>query len=899
MSFVNLMRTVKFVKASRMRLGILQILVIFTITLGLEQTSFRCPLDVKLCKCTQKGATDFTLSCENVLVWIKQNDFLVLKCKKMVKDYFDEIPTLNTSSIRQLLVGNCSMPFNESLNYFVNKFNMTNLEFLKFNSRGANAGRTIASNIFEGLQNNPSINFTSNDEKIKFLSDLITISNSTTINMNQMKFQVYLTQNTVTLNCKIGEHQNVTLFPNISVLNKNIYALQIINCNVDNSLNNIVKMLNLQKIKDLWLSDVNMMTNYSSDNFQQLEYLKSLNIQSTATQYFSLEFIQNLHNLQKIELKNLNLNSSDFTQFNFLDNLQIMNNGTLASITTDTNTIEIDCTNAVYKELDNLMHIKLGNQTNLIITECSIPYNKTLIFIKDFFSINQLLSLEIESNGANVGRQFTSKLFEGFNELQELSIECNDIHEIPNDLFKHLTNVRKINLNIHQDAKIPQDIFVLNLNLKSMSMTKDGLVFSTTSNHSLDIACFSELKMDFSWIPTFDYGIITEILMTDCELPQNKSIQQVFHSLNLEHVKVLKVDCLQFHNQSPHFEIEQFQDFKLLENLSMDCPGLKNIVQGDLKHLTNLKNLKLNIKNLDVPVNISSIALYIKNLELFTDSIQIWISFNSNVKLICNSNTEDYINDIPTLIIEGDVKDFAISECSLPHNNSLAILKNKFNIKNLSNLIIRSKDINKQRTLSSAHFAGFEDLPSLLIDMEVMNATEDAFKYLPNLTLLEMTLNIALTPRSFSYFKNLRYFHINNSSLTMIPGNFLSSKKVTDFAIIDNEVALESINVNLFLQQPNLNYVTIKNCSLKTIPEDIFKTNLRLVSFDLSLNRIEVLPKDIFRNQMLLGFIDLSGNLIFELHHDVFSSINTLFTLRLSNNKLTKIPEYVQPLNYN
>ena len=310
--------------------------------------------------------------------------------------------------------------------------------------------------------------------------------------------------------------------------------------------------------------------------------------------------------------------------------------------------------------------------------------------------------------------------------------------------------------------------------------------------------------------------------------------------------------------------------------------------------MTNLKYLKLNIKNIDIPANISSIATRfgrLKGLELFTDLINILISFHTNLMITCRSETDDYINDIPSLIIEY-VKIFSISECLLPHNNSIAIFKNKFNIKNLISLVIGSGEVNKQRTLSSEHFAGFEDLNSLLVDINVMNATEDAFKYFHNLEFLEITGNTILhTPKSLSFFKKLRFFHIHNSKLTTIPKSFLSSKYIKDFAIINNEVALETIDADLFLQQTDVTFVTIKNNSLKIIHEDIFKTSLGLTFVDLSLNRIEVLPKNIFRNQILLGMLDLSGNFIFELHTDVFSSIDTLSILRLSNNKISKIPE--------
>ena len=325
--------------------------------------------------------------------------------------------------------------------------------------------------------------------------------------------------------------------------------------------------------------------------------------------------------------------------------------------------------------------------------------------------------------------------------------------------------------------------------MKSLSIKKGNLLILITTNKSLDIACSSKLSIDFNWLPKLDYGIINDVFFIDCEIPQNKSLQQTFQNLDLEHVKVLRVDCYNFHKHTPQYGMKLFQDFKDLELLVVDCPGVK-FGQDDLRHLTSLKKLTLNINNVEAPANVSSIAPSLESLELYTDLIQIAIYSNQyefNVKIRCLCETDDYINDIPTLVIEGNVKGFSISECSLPHNNSLAIFKNKFNIEKFRTLSIESSEVNKNRTLSSEHFKGLEDVIGLLIKMIVMNSTEDAFKYLHNLEFLEITGNIVTT--SSSPFEKLRLFRLDNSKFSMVPRNLISSESITHFEIINNEVA--------------------------------------------------------------------------------------------------------------
>ena len=862
-------------------------LVFIIVNHCLQGTSFKCPLDLKQCKCIQKNETGF-VSCDNVSVKIKQNDILTFQCKKMAKDYFDEIPTLDTSSIKKLYIKNCSMPLNDSLSYFINKLNFTKLESFKFKSIGANKGRTILPSIFDGLQHISSINFISYDDNIEFSSDSITIPSNVTITTNQLNFQVQMASRVVYFSC-IGGHQNITLCPNMKVLNNNVDMLQISFCNFANdySFNDMLGKFNLKNIDCLWLQDINRNTNYSFDNFQELEYLKYLVVRNSIPQYFSLEYIQNLYNLKEINFYNVNLNSSDFTEFKHLDNLKIINNGTVIKITKDT--ITIDCKDAVYTELDSLTHIKLGNQTKVIITECSIPNNKSLSIIKEIFSINQIESLRIKSVEANKEIQFTSKLFEGLSELQQLFFEFSSAKANSSDLFIHLKNVRKIELYLDENSTIPQNIFATNHNLKSLMIFKGDFYISTKTNKSLEVYCFNDLTMDFSWLPTFDFGTILEVHFTNCEFPINKTLQQIFKSVKLQDVKILKVDCLQTHNNTSHLDAKLFLDFKRLEKLNLNCAGVQNLAKGHLKHLTKLKFLKINIKNIEIPANISSIAPNLKELVLFTDLVDIFIVFNASLKIKCFSTTDDYINDIPTLII--DVKNLLIRECSLPHNKSMAVIMKKLNINIISNLIIDSADVNKQKTLSSEHFAGFEDLKLLQINMNVLNATEDAFQYLRNLELLELNVDILHTSKSLSFFKKLRYFHLYNSKLTIIPEHFLSSKNIKDFAILNNQVALETIDPHLFSQQPNLISVKIRNNFLKIIPEDIFINCSILASVDMSQNRIEVIPKNIFRNHLYLTTLDLSGNLIIELHFNVFSSMITLMKLRLSNNKITEIPE--------
>ena len=77
-----------------MWLMLLQILVIFIVNPSFGGISFVCPSDTKHCKCTKRDDAGFSVMCDNLLVEIKQDEYLLFECRNKTLDNFDEMPFL-------------------------------------------------------------------------------------------------------------------------------------------------------------------------------------------------------------------------------------------------------------------------------------------------------------------------------------------------------------------------------------------------------------------------------------------------------------------------------------------------------------------------------------------------------------------------------------------------------------------------------------------------------------------------------------------------------------------------------------------------------------------------------------------------------------------------------------
>lgn len=100
-----------------------------------------------------------------------------------------------------------------------------------------------------------------------------------------------------------------------------------------------------------------------------------------------------------------------------------------------------------------------------------------------------------------------------------------------------------------------------------------------------------------------------------------------------------------------------------------------------------------------------------------------------------------------------------------------------------------------------------------------------------------------------------------------------------------NSLKLESLPRNIHKHFPNLQEITIRNASLKSIHEINFKFLNKLLKLDLSNNKIELIERNLLKSNFHLQSIDLSNNNIRYIHESSFDHLTSLKSLNLQGNQ--------------
>jgi Leucine-rich repeat (LRR) protein len=128
----------------------------------------------------------------------------------------------------------------------------------------------------------------------------------------------------------------------------------------------------------------------------------------------------------------------------------------------------------------------------------------------------------------------------------------------------------------------------------------------------------------------------------------------------------------------------------------------------------------------------------------------------------------------------------------------------------------------------------------------------------------------------------------DNKKFVSLSEALLSPKEVISLDLSNQKIALDNVDWSVFT---NLEYLSLKNDNLNTIPEGIAKlTNLK--TLDLSGNNFKVLPKTL-KSLSKLQVLYLNDEKQFDLENsmDVLSNLNGLRELHLENDKLQSLPK--------
>jgi len=133
---------------------------------------------------------------------------------------------------------------------------------------------------------------------------------------------------------------------------------------------------------------------------------------------------------------------------------------------------------------------------------------------------------------------------------------------------------------------------------------------------------------------------------------------------------------------------------------------------------------------------------------------------------------------------------------------------------------------------------------------------------------------------------NLTRMSIWNTSITMIPADFLKrSMKLTALTIAYNS-DLKSVPDDLLIHSVNLRELYLFGNKLTSLP--LLSENIDLIEIHAACNQIENIAVDAFRFNTKLQYIYLYRNNISDLEIDQFKYNNELRTIRLEDNRLSE-----------
>ena len=210
----------------------------------------------------------------------------------------------------------------------------------------------------------------------------------------------------------------------------------------------------------------------------------------------------------------------------------------------------------------------------------------------------------------------------------------------------------------------------------------------------------------------------------------------------------------------------------------------------------------------------------------------------------------------------------------------------------------------RQVNMNMIKFGAFDGLPSLrVLDLDENNL--DALPTLvlyhtPILTTLLLTHNAfrRLPHDSICVAKHLFFLNVKGNKLTELSfaSCYLNMYHLVNLDISDNPINEIHKQDFVNLKQSPIRKLTLSNCKLNRLQEDVFDYLQSLNELSLSWNRFQTFPKDIFRNLTSLNTLQVSHNNLHNFIPDWF--VNNLNVLSFGNNSIRSLnPSDTQSLS--
>ncbi|XP_055844308.1 protein artichoke [Episyrphus balteatus] len=543
----------------------------------------------------------------------------------------------------------------------------------------------------------------------------------------------------------------------------------------------------------------------------------------------------------------------------------------------------------------------------------SLYSNQIELVHRDAFqSLRELTSLDMSHNRII---SLDSKIFERNKKLQTVDLSHNHIHSI-SGVFADLPQLREVFLSENNVLELPCDAFTNSTNIDVIYLESNAIahidpnVFSTLIN-------LEQLYLRSNFIPRVPVTMLDKTLnLASLSLDDNE-IQDLEIGMfrKLEHLREIRLH----NNRIRRIRKGVFHPLPSLLELHVQKNSIEDIEPGALATLTQLQHVNLQDNQLAVledifPNETSGSALL--SIQLNTnflnkihpktfrrqDHIQImWLSENHLVRI--------------DKTLFGDLK--KLERAYLSNNLIRDIERDSFTtVKHLKFLDLSE---NRLKSIRKEYFSALAELEELNLSVNYIESIEsNSFGAMKKLKLLDLSSNplIQISRDLFLDDMHLTHLNLRNTTLRKIEVNtFRSLANINEINIEDNflssadiqkldvpslrslklsrnnfsHIGAGRVTAGMFDKLRSLQHLTLANCSLEDVPEQLFAKNTNLVKLDLSDNHLQTMNRNIFQGLNVFKELKLCRNNISEFPHIALFNLSTLETLQLSGNQLNSI----------
>ncbi|XP_030381073.1 chaoptin [Scaptodrosophila lebanonensis] len=666
--------------------------------------------------------------------------------------------------------------------------------------------------------------------------------------------------------------------------------------------------------------------------------LSKLNIKGNSIQSIPQHGFTGLEeSIQEIDLSENGLRTFPMMALRKLGHLRILrlSNNKISTFYGDiqlaTNNASAAAAAAAALQLPSLIFLDLSsNQFSEIVHDCfrAFPQLKTLSFYSNqielvqpeaFKSLKELMSLDMSHNRIIA---LDPKVFDKSKRLQTVDLSHNHIHAI-GGVFSNLPQLREVFLSENNILELPADAFTNSTNVDVIYLESNAIahidpnVFSTLLN-------LDHLYLRSNFIPLVPVTLFDKCTKLSSLSLDNNEIQ------DLEIGMFRKLDQLRevrlHNNRIRRVRKGVFEPLPALQELHIQKNNIEDIEPGAFQTLANMQHINLQDNQLTVledifpnghPDNSSLLSIQLEANYLHKIHQR---TFRQQQRIQIMWLRDNQLTKIDKSLF---VDTAQLGRLYLSNNHIREIEKDTF--ASLSLLKFLDLSSNKLRQLRRDYFAALQSLEELNLAQNYIEAIEGyAFNKLKQLKTLDLSnnpltqiardifmdelpltvlnlRNTSLRKLEMHTFKSLQnlnelnfeYNHLNPADIQKLDVPSLRRLHLSHNNFSHVGMGLSSgsggIMAGMFDKLRSLQHLSMANCSLSVIPDQLFVKNTNLVRIDLCDNLITTMNRNIFSGLNVFKELRLCRNSLVEFPHIALYNLSTLETLDLARNQLTSI----------